>query len=79
MKKKLLILAHPSQLTLKPVRLIILYLFLLVIEQSKNRGVLINKLSPLLRLPSPQLILFSHDVTFVGVILDYCFVLFLFI
>ena len=49
-KKNFFILADPSQLTLKPVRLII---------------------------PPSQLILFRHAITFVGVIVDYCFVSFL--
>ena len=77
LKKKFLILAHPSQLTLKSVRPIILYFILLVTERSKNRGILINKMSPLFSPSTSQFILFSHDVTFVGVILDYCFVSFL--
>ena len=72
MKKKTTYLSPPVS-----VRLIILYFFLLVTERSKNRGILINKMSPLLSPPTPQLILFSHDVTFVGIIVNYCFVSFL--
>ena len=46
-------------------------------ERSKNRRILINKMSPLLSPPNPQLILFSHNITFVGVIVNYCFISFL--